>query len=79
MKNIIAAIVLTTASNIAVADGFAPWQERAAIIDAAAGSVGTVTATSAFAPWRDHTDLMDMHDSDPRVGVVEPGHFRPWS
>lgn len=77
MKNLIAALALGLVSNLACADGFAPWQQR--MVTPEAGAATAMTAMPAgFAPWRDRVYVPDMADPNARFGDM-PSVFRPWS
>ncbi|MCB1749304.1 MAG: hypothetical protein H6977_06960 [Gammaproteobacteria bacterium] len=76
MKNLIATLSLVLVTNVASADGFAPWNARMA----AADTVGSpaMTLPAGFAPWRDRDYVPDMADPNVRFGAM-PSVFRPWS
>lgn len=81
MKKLIAAFTLSFAAGTATADGFAPWNDRAAVNDTPSTTVAE-TAPAGFAPWRDR-DVRGL-----ATGTQAPGlrmtdgstsAFRPWS
>jgi hypothetical protein len=76
MKNLLASLTLLLVSNVAFADGFAPWDARMAAADAVAAPA--MTAAAGFAPWRDRAYVPDMADPNTRFGDM-PSVFRPWS
>lgn len=81
MKTLIAAFALSLSANAAMADGFAPWNDRAVAADTPSTSVAD-TAPAGFAPWRDR-DVRRLDagqvSGEFRMSVNDASIFRPWS
>lgn len=77
MKNIIAAIALSTVANIAAADGFAPWETRAVKPDTNIEAAHDVESTG-FTPWHKHTEIRDVLDTNTSFSAMPVNGFRPW-
>lgn len=77
MKTLIAALSLSLMSNLAQADGFAPWSGRALVPDAQTVP-SAMTAPAGFAPWRDLLPRTAASDDAIDVGMRAGSAFRPW-
>ena len=78
MKTLITAIALGLTSNVVLADGFAPWDDRNVAADNAVVTQAEV-APAGFAPWRDIERQPQSVSTDVRFSDVNSSAFRPWS
>jgi hypothetical protein len=78
MKTLIAALSLSLLSNVAQADGFAPWNARTVPAEPA-GAAAAVVPPIGFAPWRDLSVPADAIDTTARISANGASAFRPWS
>lgn len=72
-----ALFALSFASHAALADGFAPWATRPAVVDPASAA-STALAPTGFAPWRERMPPADRVDATMRLGTTDGSGFRPW-
>lgn len=77
MNKLIIAFGLTFAANTAMADAFAPWNDR--VREPVSAAVSTATfAPTVFAPWNDRVTVMDPMAQASRMVVDFGSAFRPW-
>ena len=77
MNKFIIAVGLSIATSTALADSFAPWNDRVhEPVAATAGSADVVT--SGFAPWRDRVTVSDAIPQDAQMAIDFGSAFRPW-
>jgi len=76
MKTLLAALTLSFVSNVAMADGFAPWALRA--VQPTAIEMPGKLAPIGFVPWRELTPPADRIDTTVHFGAMGASAFRPW-
>ena len=78
MKKLIGLILLTTASGLASANGFQPWENRD-VVNSDLRSVSGESTFTGFAPWRDRDVQVEPVDANLDIATANSIGFRPWS
>ncbi|MGR8920516.1 MAG: hypothetical protein ACU85V_12940 [Gammaproteobacteria bacterium] len=78
MNKLIGIFALTLASNVVLAEGFSPWENRGVPADATI-TAGVEVEQAGFAPWRDRAQDTGIETDSVQIGDLMTSGFRPWS